>query len=973
VKKLYLSNGLTINYIIMRKFYFLWCFFAAFPLLVNAQNYTSQELAEIQAHNFWASMEQPNFDTPSFGGFEYGDEDVNENFIPTAGATETFSPGVGDFFYDPGGPGGSSTGGDAGNYPNCGCDTFTTLAGVSEIKFNFFSVFGNFDYLQIYDGTDATGTLLYNNGAGGANDGDITLSDMIASHGSDSFTAASGNFYFIFHASTVVDYGGWEVEVMATGGTGGDENELLIIDLTTENQVTITATSGVSAGTVSGSTTTGFYFEDVFASAGTQEIGTTTYVGTPTLTAASVPTDNTPNLFRSVNTDPGLNIWSYSATTPTTFTTGEQAFTGDATWDISPELYNALLTAPASGNVYFPADDVSDLATATLLGTYSVILPGGPPPTGEDCDQGDDSNAFENGHQIGSGTDYENADDFYVSAENTLNVQTIEINAIAMLGPVDSIGFTFYEDDGGAPGSTVVATVPQTVPYDQVLIGSAFGYDVYAIYVDVDLNFEGGTSGASYWMQPTAVAPGGEIGAVFWEVTSIGTLGALSHTRTAGGPWVADPDGYNAVFKLHCEHVDPPTPPCTFSIAVNVEPITHVVLSDIDNTTDATLNGTPALEDFTAIEGHVTAGESYDVALEGNTDGDWVDYFTVFIDWNQNGDLTDAGEMYEIGAIANSTGTDGQQATGSIMVPSDAIEGATLMRVIKNWDVSPTNPCGTYNYGQAEDYTLVVGDGPIGPEACSQSTPSNNFENGHGNLHLLVVANDFSVDADRLFTAEQLKFNVILPAGGTVDAVDVYFYEDTNGSGPGTQTDYQEFLIPSDVTFLGNLSSFDVSQVTVDLTPTEFEGGSAGATYWVGIMIYTDSANSYWEGTSILNTANEGYLLLDSGWAPISTTFGSAAFDGVFEISGQCEQLGVSDMSSFDFAYYPNPVKDVLNISSDKAVENVSVYNMAGQSVLNSAKVTNGQIDVSALPAGVYVFRATLQGGQVETFKIVKK
>ncbi|WP_131811116.1 hypothetical protein, partial [Aequorivita soesokkakensis] len=152
---------------------------------------------------------------------DYGNRNPQADIIPVAGATETFSPSVGDHFFDPGGPGGSSVGGTPGNYPNCGCDTQTTLLGVSEIDFQFFSVFGNFDYLRIYDGTDATGTLLYDNGAGGPNDGDITLADMIASHGSSTFTSVSGNFFFFFHATAVVDYGGWDVEIVTASGGGG--------------------------------------------------------------------------------------------------------------------------------------------------------------------------------------------------------------------------------------------------------------------------------------------------------------------------------------------------------------------------------------------------------------------------------------------------------------------------------------------------------------------------------------------------------------------------------------------------------------------------------------------------------------------------------------------------------------------------------------------------------------------------------
>src|SRR5690606_27223805 len=120
-------------------------------------------------------------------------------------------------------------------------------------------------------------------------------------------------------------------------------------------------------------------------------------------------------------------------------------------------------------------------------------------------------------------------------------------------------------------------------------------------------------------------------------------------------------------------------------------------------------------------------------------------------DWNQDGDLTDAGEMYEIGSITNSTGTDGQQAIGSIDVPADALEGTTLMRVIKNFNVSPTNPCGSYSFGQAEDYTIEVGDVTPPPtgEDCGQGDDSNAFENGYqiGSGTTFENADDFYVSA----------------------------------------------------------------------------------------------------------------------------------------------------------------------------------------------------------------------------------
>jgi hypothetical protein len=169
-----------------------------------------------------------------------------------------------------------------------------------------------------------------------------------------------------------------DVPVSATVTSGGGGGELLVVDLSTPNQVTISATSGTSQATVSGSTTTGWLFQNFFSNAGTQAIGTTTIVGTATLTAASVPPDGSPSLFRSSDTDAGLNIWSYSATGTTTFTTGQVAFAGTATWSISPALYTAMLTAPSTGNLYFPADDSGDIAGgAQLLGTYRVTTGGG--------------------------------------------------------------------------------------------------------------------------------------------------------------------------------------------------------------------------------------------------------------------------------------------------------------------------------------------------------------------------------------------------------------------------------------------------------------------------------------------------------------------------------------------------------------------------------------------------------------------
>ena len=72
----------------------------------------------------------------------------------------------------------------------------------------------------------------------------------------------------------------------------------------------------------------------------------------------------------------------------------------------------------------------------------------------------------------------------------------------------------------------------------------------------------------------------------------------------------------------------------------------------------------------------------------------------VYIDYNNNGLFTDAGE--EVYSIFSRN-----ILTPSITAPASAVTGAVRMRVIVSYN-SITSPCGTYNYGETEDYTLNI-------------------------------------------------------------------------------------------------------------------------------------------------------------------------------------------------------------------------------------------------------------------------
>lgn len=202
---------------------------------------------------------------------------------------------------------------------------------------------------------------------------------------------------------------------------------------------------------------------------------------------------------------------------------------------------------------------------------------------------------------------------------------------------------------------------------------------------------------------------------------------------------------YEVEVRSHCSsqtssYSDPYTfdVGCVFIVSEQVRPITRVIFSNIDNSSSAT--STEALEDFTDIEGEVSRRSTYEIRLEGNTNGNNTSYFSVWIDWDQNGEFTDEGEFFEIGALTNSTGTDGKQVVGEIEILRTARLGETTMRIIKSDGASPVEACGLYEKGQAEEYTLVI-DNRVGIEDQT-TTGFSYYPNPTDNLLYITSALD---------------------------------------------------------------------------------------------------------------------------------------------------------------------------------------------------------------------------------------
>jgi len=91
--------------------------------------------------------------------------------------------------------------------------------------------------------------------------------------------------------------------------------------------------------------------------------------------------------------------------------------------------------------------------------------------------------------------------------------------------------------------------------------------------------------------------------------------------------------------------------------------------------------------------------------------------------------------------------------------------------------------------------------------------------------------------------------------------------------------------------------------------------------------------------------------------------------DDVLYVDGT---LGTDDFSSDVFSVYPNPVKNVLNISSKNAVNSITVYDILGKVVLKAnPDAISPSIDMSGLSSGAYLVNVTI-GNSSKTVKVIK-
>jgi hypothetical protein len=83
--------------------------------------------------------------------------------------------------------------------------------------------------------------------------------------------------------------------------------------------------------------------------------------------------------------------------------------------------------------------------------------------------------------------------------------------------------------------------------------------------------------------------------------------------------------------------------------------------------------------------------------------------------------------------------------------------------------------------------------------------------------------------------------------------------------------------------------------------------------------------------------------------------------------------MGLEEQAFTGFEYYPNPVNDVLTVTNNNDITNISVINMLGQTVITKdINSTKTQLDMSSLNNGVYLIKIVSEGKN-KTLKIIKE
>ena len=262
-------------------------------------------------------------------------------------------------------------------------------------------------------------------------------------------------------------------------------------------------------------------------------------------------------------------------------------------------------------------------------------------------------------------------------------------------------------------------------------------------------------AGASYDLQYR------EVGSGTWTTTSVNGIssalsGLSSLTQYEAQVRSKCPDNSTSAYSntINFTTTDVQLNYCdSASTNINDEFIGRVQLNTIDNS-----SGGQFYTDFTNVSTTLTKDTQYTITVTPTWTGTvYSEGYSVWIDYNRDGDFDDAGEQ-----VWTQSATQNTPVSGNFTIPSSAVESTTRMRVSMKYNGIPTS-CETFTYGEVEDYSVTIesaGPDTVAPVISLNGAATINLNLGDTYTELNATASD-NVDGD-------ISANIVI-GGDTVD------------------------------------------------------------------------------------------------------------------------------------------------------------------------------------------------------------
>ncbi|MEX0997718.1 MAG: T9SS type A sorting domain-containing protein [Flavobacteriaceae bacterium] len=261
-----------------------------------------------------------------------------------------------------------------------------------------------------------------------------------------------------------------------------------------------------------------------------------------------------------------------------------------------------------------------------------------------------------------------------------------------------------------------------------------------------------------------------------------------------------------------------------------------------------------------------------------------------------------------------------------------------------------------------------------GNNPCA-SNPLASIQTTIGTTYYLYMRNtvvsDIGINTSTIF---KVPDNDLIENATDINGLEDYFEEDihflmTTGTNDGGQQGGCDTLNTPGIWY--KFTAGTDGQVVAGISSAVNEGGI------IFFSAEDENATSGSELTWVNSPDNPcGAGNLRSINAIAGTTY--YVFTGMFDPYGDfsinlSQILNNSEHTIIDFNYYPNPVVNQFNFNSKSTIDNIKIYTLLGQLVLNQDINNNsGSIDMSQLSKGMYLAEVT-SGEHKTTAKILKK